>query len=339
MTDRGTDKSCCTPSAAQGPAASRPSVTVASRETEAAGTPMEAIRVARDGPTDGMVSIAGGTFRMGTDSPEAWFEDGEGPVRAVTVDPFYIDACAVTNRAFDRFVRDTGYETESERFGWSFVFHLHLPEKYREKLRRTNAVVGLEWWLAVPGAYWRHPFGPRSDLKGRWDHPVVHVSWHDAIRYCEWAGKRLPTEAEWELAARGGLEQRIYPWGDQLNPRGKHLCNIWQGRFPHEDTGADGYKGTCPVDAFPANGYGLHNVSGNVWEWISDWFDPHWHEPETPATRNNPVGPETGERRVQKGGSYLCHHSYCNRYRVAARTGNTPDSGTTNNGFRCVRDR
>jgi formylglycine-generating enzyme required for sulfatase activity len=163
----------------------------------------------------------------------------------------------------------------------------------------------------------------------------VHVSWNDASAYADWAGKRLPTEAEWEYAARGGLEQKLYPWGDDLTPAGRHLCNIWQGEFPTHDTAEDGYAGTCPVDAFPPNGFELYSVAGNVWEWCLDWFSPDFHRI---ATRVNPVGPPSGTAKVMKGGSYLCHASYCNRYRVAARTSNTPDSSTTNTGFRCVRD-
>ena len=300
------------------------------------------------GSTEGMVRIGGGVFLMGTDSPERWEADGEGPVREVKVDAFYMDACAVTNAQFEKFVDDTGYVTDAEKFGWSFVFRYHLPPKYADQLARTQAVQGLTWWLAVPGAYWRRPQGERSDLRGKMDHPVVHVSWNDAIRYCQWAGKRLPAEAEWELAARGKLEQKIYPWGDVLQPRGKHRCNIWQGRFPEEDTGADGYRGTCPVDAFASNGLGLHNVAGNVWEWCNEWFSAEWHVPEKAETRVNPRGlcepaiqaaADLGlTHKLQKGGSHLCHYSYCNRYRVAARTGNTPDSTTTNAGFRCVRD-
>ncbi len=170
------------------------------------------------------------------------------------------------------------------------------------------------------GAYWRHPEGPGSDLDGRWNHPVVHVSWHDASAYCAWTGVRLPTEVEWEYAARGGLEGARYPWGDELTPDGEYHCNIWQGVFPAHNTAEDGYVGTAPVDAFPANGYGLHNVSGNVWEWCADRFD------------------STGTRRAMRGGSYLCHDSYCNRYRVAARNANTPDSSSGNLGFRCVAD-
>jgi formylglycine-generating enzyme required for sulfatase activity len=187
----------------------------------------------------------------------------------------------------------------------------------------------------VNGAEWSRPEGPDSSIRGREHYPVVHVSWNDAAEFAKWAGKRLPTEAEWEYAARGGLEQKIYPWGDELTPGGRHLCNIWQGVFPDEDTAEDGYAGTAPVDAYPPNGYGFYTITGNVWEWCYDWFDPRYH---VTGTRHNPVGPTEGAAKVMKGGSYLCHKSYCNRYRVAARTSNTADSSTTNIGFRCVRD-
>lgn len=290
------------------------------------------------GDAPGMIRLDGGAFLMGTDSPERWEADGEGPVREVVVKPFLIDAHAVSNARFEAFVKATGYVTDAERFGWSFVFRGLLPKKYAESLVRTHSVPGLTWWIAVPGACWKRPEGERSNLKGRENHPVTHVSWNDAVAYCRWAGRRLPTEAEWEYAARGGLVQKIYPWGDALEPMGRHRCNIWQGKFPEQDTGADGYVGTCPVDAFEPNGYGLYNVSGNVWEWCNDWFDPSHHVRACPETRENPRGPGTGTHKVQKGGSFLCHRSYCNRYRVAARTGNTPDSGTSNAGFRCVAD-
>jgi formylglycine-generating enzyme required for sulfatase activity len=170
-------------------------------------------------------------------------------------------------------------------------------------------------------------------LDGRLDHPVVHVSWNDIQAYCIWAGKRLPTEAEWEYAARGGLEGKLFPWGDELEPGGEHRMNVWQGAFPAENTGADGFHGTCPVDRFPPNGFGLHNMTGNVWEWCSDWFHPSFH---TRDTRTNPQGPLRGASRSTRGGSYLCHHSYCERYRVAARNSLTPDSTTGNTGFRCA---
>jgi len=299
-----------------------------------------AISHASGAATEGMVLIPGGQFRMGTDHPDAWPEDGEGPVRSVTVPSFYMDEAAVTNAQFERFVAETGYITDAEKFGWSYVFRLLLPKKYAQSLEKTTAVVGLDWWLGVPEACWKKPEGQRSNLKGRMDHPVVHVTWNDAMAYCQWAGKRLPTEAQWEYAARGGLDQALYPWGDHLTPQGKHRCNIWQGKFPITNILEDGYLGTCPVKTYAPNGYGLYNMAGNVWEWVSDWFSPTWHVPETPETRNNPQGPVEGNltRKVQKGGSFLCHASYCNRYRVAARTSNTPDSSSSNSGFRCVRD-
>lgn len=266
---------------------------------------------------EGFVVLPGGTFAMGTEDPDGFPADHEGPVRRMTVKPFAIDPHCVTNERFAEFVEATGYRTDAERFGWSFVFAKFLPGALRRDSPRPRET---PWWCAVRGAYWRHPEGPGSDLDGRWNHPVVHVSWHDASAYCAWTGVRLPTEVEWEYAARGGLEGARYPWGDELTPDGEYHCNIWQGVFPAHNTAEDGYVGTAPVDAFPANGYGLHNVSGNVWEWCADRFD------------------STGTRRAMRGGSYLCHDSYCNRYRVAARNANTPDSSSGNLGFRCVAD-
>ena len=294
----------------------------------------------RAGPRtrEGMVELDGGEFDMGNEREDANRGDGEGPVRRVKLGPFLIDRTAVSNRQFARFVRETGYVTESERFGWSFVFHTHLPTAYRESLRTTRAVVGLEWWLSVPGASWSRPRGGRSSIDAILDHPVVHVTWNDAAAYCLWAGKRLPTEAEWEYAARGGLAGKRFPWGDELQPGGRHRCNVWQGRFPDLDAGEDGYRGTCEVDAFEPNAWGLYNVCGNVWEWCADWFSADHHAVASQQTRVDPRGPSTGRSRVQKGGSFLCHSSYCNRYRVAARTGNTPDSASANLGFRCAAD-
>jgi formylglycine-generating enzyme len=263
--------------------------------------------------TAGLIALPGGTFRMGTEDADGLQDDHEGPVRDVTVAPFAIDAHCVSNARFAEFVDATGYRTEAEGFGWTYVFARFVPGPLRRDSPRPDAA---PWWCAVSGAHWRAPEGPGSDLAGRADHPVVHVSWADATAYCRWAGRRLPTEAEWEYAARGGLDQARYPWGDELTPGGEHRCNIWQGTFPVRDTAEDGYAGTAPVDAFPPNGFGLHNVAGNVWEWCADWFDDS----------------RTG--RVMRGGSYLCHDSYCNRYRVAARTSNTPDSASGNLGFR-----
>lgn len=280
------------------------------------------------------VRLDGGRFLMGSDYAEGFPADGEGPVREVTLNAFYLDRMPVTNLAFAEFVRKTGYRTEAESFGWSFVFKGHIaPEDYQRLVEDT--VLAAPWWCKVSGADWRHPEGPDSNIDTRDEYPVVHVSWNDAAAFAQWAGKRLPTEAEWEYAARGGLEQKLYPWGDELTPGGRHMCNIWQGEFPTRDTAEDGYSAPAPANAFPPNGYGLYTITGNVWEWCADWFDATFH---CAATRVNPTGPPVGYAKVMKGGSYLCHASYCNRYRVAARTSNTPDSSTTNIGFRCAKD-
>jgi sulfatase modifying factor 1 len=281
---------------------------------------------------ENLVTLPGGEFLMGTDDKEAFLADGEGPARKVYVKPFAIDRYAVTNQQFSEFVEDTNYVTEAERYGWSFVFHLLVSDAVKKSVK--NSVMGTPWWLVVDGAYWKHPEGPDSTIEGRMDHPVVHVSWNDAIAYCDWSGKRMPTEAEWEYAARGGLEGKKYPWGEELTISGEYQCNIWQGNFPVENTLEDGYLSTAPVDAFPPNGYNLYNIVGNVWEWCSDWFSPN-HENNIVE---NPTGPSEGVAKVMKGGSYLCHESYCNRYRVAARTQNTPDSSAGNIGFRCAVD-
>jgi sulfatase modifying factor 1 len=302
-----------------------------SRETNTQKTALAQSAAQSAGLTNEMIRLDGGAFLMGTENKNGFPADGEGPIREVNLNPFWIDPYAVTNKAFAEFIADTGYKTESEIFGWSFVFHLFLPKDYPP----TRAVPGSTWWRQVFGADWCHPEGAQSNIDARDNHPVVHISWNDAVRFANWAGKRLPTEAEWEYAARGGLKQKKYPFGDSLLPNGKHQINIWQGKFPEKNTGKDGFVGSCPVDHFRPNGYGLYNMSGNVWEWCSDWFHPTFH---VLGPRNNPAGPPAGQAKVMKGGSYLCHKSYCNRYRVGARTHNTPDSATGHMGFRLVRD-
>jgi formylglycine-generating enzyme required for sulfatase activity len=316
-------KPCCAPQAPREHA-----------EREIATPVTVATRSQQCGSTKGMTRLEGGEFLMGTDRADlAWINDGEMPPRVVALAPFYIAQCATTNLEFEEFVGATGYVTEAEKFGWSYVFHKEVTAK--AKRAAAGVAAGTEWWIGVEGACWKRPEGPGSNLKKREDHPVVHVSWNDAHAFCQWAGKRLPREAEWEFAARGGLEQKVYPWGDELTPGGKHMCNIWQGKFPTFNSGADGFASRAPVKSFAPNGYSLHNVVGNAWEWCSDWFSPTFH---LTGTRDNPTGPPSGDMKLIKGGSYLCHASYCNRYRVAARTGNTPDSSSGHCSFRCAMD-
>ena len=284
-----------------------------------------------------MADIRAGRFVMGSEEPDGFPLDGEGPVREVELSAFRIDTRAVSNDQFARFVTDTGYVTEAERFGWSFVFAGFVGDEVREAVLPAR-LPDAPWWLGVRGADWRHPAGPGSSLAERGDHPVVHVSWADASTYASWAGKRLPTEAEWECAARGGLRGRRLPWGDELRPGGEIRANTWRGTFPTDHEDGARFTGTVPVDAYQPNGLGLHNVAGNVWEWCADWFSAHWHVSASAATRVDPQGPPTGVERVMRGGSYLCHASYCNRYRVAARTSNTPDAASGHLGFRCAAD-
>ncbi|MCM1966717.1 formylglycine-generating enzyme family protein [Streptomyces sp. G1] len=259
----------------------------------------------------GLLDLPGGRFLMGTEDADGFPADGEGPVREVAVDPFRIAPTTVTNAQYATFVKATGHVTEAEEFGFSFVFAGLLAQELADT---APSVAGFPWWRAVSGASWKHPEGPGSSVTTRQNHPVVHVSWNDARAYCSWSGTRLPSEAEWEYAARGGLEQRRYPWGDELAPGGRTLLNIWQGEFPTTHTGP--HLGTVPVKSYRPNGHGLYNAVGNVWEWCEDPFAPGH------------------ESRTMRGGSFLCHDSYCNRYRVAARSSNTPDSSTSNIGFR-----
>jgi len=310
---------------------------------------------ARNAPDDGMTPIPGGTFTMGS----AEFYPEEAPVREVEVDGFRMDTHPVTNEEFAQFVDATGYTTLAERPPDPGDY----PGADPADLVSGSAVFAspdgpvdlrdpTQWWEYVPGADWRHPHGPESSIEGKTEHPVVHVAYEDAVAYATWAGKALPTEAQWERAARGGLEGKRFVWGDEHVPDGRLMANTWQGEFPHENTALDGYEGTSPVGAFPANGFGLYDAAGNVWEWTRDWYsdDPTAGESDTPAccTPTNPRGVSAGAsvdprdptqmpRKVLKGGSHLCAPNYCLRYRPAARYPEPVDTSTTHVGFRCVR--
>lgn len=274
--------------------------------------------------------IPGGRAEVGSDRP-LLPQDGEGPRRFVQLKPFRLGETAVTNAEFAGFIAATGHVTDAERFGWSYVFHLFVPEG-----REMGSASGSSWWRGVEGARWDQPEGPGSDLSGRDDHPAIHISWNDANAFAQWAGGRLPTEAEWEHAARGGLAGTTYPWGDTEPDDDTNLpCNIWQGDFPRNNTAADGFVGTAPVRSFAANGYGLFNMSGNCWEWTADPFRIRSLKREA-KVRNERAAAQA--ERVLKGGSYLCHQSYCHRYRIAARIGNTPDTTTGHAGFRMAFD-
>lgn len=302
-----------------------------------------------------------GTFTMGDSSGDRVPADGEVPRHRVRIGAFQADATTVSNDDFAVFVADTGYRTEAETFGFSAVFHLALRAAEKDVIGRVAAA---PWWLGVRGADWRHPGGSGSGLDGLGDHPVVHVSWNDAQAYCAWAGRRLPTEAEWEYLSRGGLEGATFPWGDQPITETPWRANVWQGDFPRHNSGEDGHLTTAPVRSYEPNGFGLWQTVGNVWEWCQDWFDPQTYarrvgnvgqgdsgqgapvprgagvtRASTEASVVEPVGPATGQARVMRGGSYLCHASYCNRYRNSARSQNTPDSSTGNTGFRTVATR
>jgi formylglycine-generating enzyme required for sulfatase activity len=267
-----------------------------------------------ESPSAARVRIPAGTFRMGTDDGLPY----EGPAHVVSVSAFELDRYEVTNARFAAFVARSGYVTEAERLGWSGVF---VPAQHA--------------WQVVPGASWKHPQGPRSSLTGRARQPVVHVSYADALAYCTAAGGRLPTEAEWEWAARGGLRDKRYPWGDSFSPGGRLMANTWQGLFPQRDLGTDGQRGVGPVGRFPPNGYGLYDMAGNVWEWTADWFAADYYARSAGA--RDPRGPATGRERVTRGGSWMCADNYCRGYRVAARQHTAPDSGLDNLGLRCAR--
>lgn len=305
--------SCCGPSREPSPT---------TRTSHATTDPTSAIR-----PPGGMARIPGGVFRMGNPRGDGYHADGEGPVHEVTLGSFWMDTTAVSNARFAAFIDATGYRTEAETFGWSFVFFAFLPPA----LQDNPFPASTPWWRQVFGADWRHPEGPQSTIDDRMEHPAIHISWNDAQAYCRWAGARLPTEAEWEIAARGGHEGDAFPWGNELEPGDAHRMNVWQGEFPARNTEADGYPGTAPVTSYEPNGYGLYCMTGNVWEWCADWFSPDAYRR---GAVTNPAGPGYGTSKVMRGGSYLCHASYCNRYRVDARSSNTPDSSTGNLGFR-----
>jgi formylglycine-generating enzyme len=281
--------------------------------------------------TVALATIPAGRFEMGTDDPRGYPADGEGPPHTVELDSYLMGVHTVTNRDFAAFVEETAYRTTAEELGTSFVFAGLLPHDFPP----TRAVEAAPWWREVAGADWRHPEGPQSSLTDRDSHPVVQVSWYDAVAYCDWAGLRLPTEAEWERAARGLGDGHHFPWGDDLEPGGEHRMNVFQGDFPQRDTGEDGWVGTCPVESYPANDFGLFETTGNVWEWCSDWFSPDSYRR---SPRESPVGPRKGQAKVMRGGSYLCHDSYCWRYRVDSRSSNTPDSSAGNVGFRVAAD-
>jgi Uncharacterized conserved protein len=280
--------------------------------------------------TIAQAEIPGGTFVMGDSYGDGRAGDGEGPLHEVRLAPFRIDVHAVTNDDFAAFVEATGFRTESEKLGYSAVFHLAFTGDESDVLGRPAPT---PWWLGVVGADWRHPGGRGSGIDDLGDHPAIHISWNDAQAYCAWAGRRLPTEAEWEYASRGGLDGARYPWGDPLLIDGRWNCNIWQGEFPHANTLDDGYLATAPAQHYLPNGYGLYQTVGNVWEWCQDWYHPGYYRT---SLLDDPRGPAAGQQRVLRGGSFLCHDSYCNRYRNSARSQNTPDSAMSNAGFRTV---
>ena len=297
--------------------------------------PVAAAKALANGTVSGaradLIPIHARTFTMGNEGVDAVPADGEGPVRRVSLDVFSIAATTVTNRAFGDFVRATRYVTDAERLRSSFVFYLQMPPETRKQFR--HAVRDTPWWLSVVDASWQRPMGPGSHIYDRLDHPVVHISWNDAQAYCAWTSTRLPTEAEWECAARGGLEDCRFPWGDDLTQNGVPRCNVWRGAFPNSPDAGWWPEPVAAADGEP-NGFGLINACGNVWEWCADWFSPTYHH-ETAV--ENPLFAQSTGRRSMRGGSFLCHDSYCNRYRVAARSSNTPDSASSNLGFRVAK--
>ena len=317
---------------------------------EAASDPgLEAARLATP---PGMVLLPGGSFLMGNPKiPDA------RPVHKISVSPFYIDTTEVTNAQWKKFVAATQFKSFAERIPSPEDFPGIAPSNVPPEMLVAGSVVfappnhpvpledHLKWWSFVAGANWQHPSGPDSNIDGLDDHPVVHLTYDDALAYCEWAGKRLPTEAEWEYASRGGLEQQSFLWGNEKNPKGKRLANIWEGAFPWRNLEIDGYSGSSPVATYPANPYGLYDMAGNVWEWTSDWYHHNTYSMPDRATVN-PVGASESfdpqephiPKRVTKGGSFLCNDDYCIRYQAGTRGRGDPYTGTNHTGFRCVKD-
>ena len=318
-------------------------------------------QIAFNGDTSntGMVSIQGGEFMMGADNDQA--DKDEYPKHKVILDPFWIDQHEVTNDQFAKFIESTGYVTTAERKPDWEELKKQLPPgtpKPDESLLVAASLVFTpqkqevdlndysQWWAWVPGANWKHPEGPGSTIDGKGNYPVIHVSWDDAMAYCKWAGKRLPTEAEWEYASRGGLSNKIYPWGDEHINKGKAKANTWEGSFPYKNTAYDTFTGLAPVKSFAPNGYGLYDMAGNVWEWCQDKYRNDYYQsinspngvknPQGPADSFDPDEPFT-PKRVSRGGSFMCNESYCSGYRVARRMKSSPDSGMSNLGFRCAK--
>lgn len=294
--------------------------------TRCRGSTGAALPIAHSLPNHGLIAINAGTFTMGaSDGPHP--EDGEGPPRQVTLDAFSIAPLTVTNAQFGRFVRETGYTTVAEQTGASFVFEMLLPDDTTDKVPTFQA----PWWCEVIDACWHLPEGPKGQpTDQRLDHPVVHIALPDALAYCRWAGALLPSEAQWEYAARGGLDAQPFPWGAQLEQDGQHRSNVWQGIFPHTNTAQDGFVGTAPARCYAPNAYGLYAMTGNIWEWTADRFTAL----HSPRSQTNPRGPLNGDRAVAKGGSYLCHASYCHRYRTSSRQALDPLTTAGNLGFR-----
>jgi len=311
-------------------------------------------------PPDGMAWIPGGEFSMGGVNPVGMSEGGHEqmndarPVHSVYVDGFYMDATEVTNAEFEKFVKATGYVTVAEKK----PTHEEFPDAPLESLVAGSVVFTppaekvslnnyLQWWSYIPGADWRHPLGPGSNINGKENYPVVQVAWEDAEAYAKWAGKRLPTEAEWEFAARGGKAGNLYAWGNQLKPDGKYMANIFEGSFPNDDNAADGFKGIAPVKQFAPNAYGLYDIAGNVWEWCNDWYRSDYYETlAAKGVAKNPKGPNdsydpaepNAKKKIQRGGSFLCTDEYCTRYMVGTRGKGEWRSATNHAGFRCVMD-